>query len=98
MERFVRIMSALFALTLVGSGAVAAPRSFPVSAVPSLEDRFPDHSVRFPGGVTGIPDVTYSVIPGYRPLILDLYMPAKSKPRPLIIYIHGGGWVAGHTR
>jgi acetyl esterase/lipase len=43
--------------------------------------------------------VTYSSLTGYRPLILDLYKPAHSaQPRPLVIYLHGGGWQSGHTR
>src|SRR6185369_12270345 len=52
-----------------------------------------------PGDVVGFPDLTYSSLSGYRPLILDLYKPAKSgKPLPLVIYLHGGGWQGGHTR
>ena len=26
---------------------------------------------------------------------LDLYLPAAPGPRPLVVYVHGGGWVAG---
>lgn len=93
-----RVRSALVALAFVASGAAAAPRSFPVGPAPFLGDAYPDRVTRFAGGITGLADVTYSVTPGYRPQILDLYLPAKGKPRPLVIYIHGGGWVGGHTR
>lgn len=67
-----------------------------------LDDRYPDRSTLFPAGVTALADVVYSVVPGFRPLVLDLYLPGRAaKPAsgyPVIIYIHGGGWIGGHTR
>jgi acetyl esterase/lipase len=97
---------ALGALTVVvasisGAAPAAAQRDFPVADKPVLEDLYPDRATRFPGGVTGLADVVYSTLPGFRPLILDLYLRRASRsavPKPLIIYIHGGGWVSGHTR
>ncbi|NKJ01778.1 alpha/beta hydrolase [Novosphingobium sp. SG707] len=93
------------ALAMALPGAVHAgaakptPRVFPVAAQPVLEDHYPVHVTQWPGGVTSLADVTYSTIPGYRPMIVDIYMPPKSVgPKPLVLYIHGGGWVAGHTR
>ncbi len=83
------------------SAAGGPPRVFPVADVPVPGDVYPDRVTRFPGGVTGLADVIFSSIPGYRPAIVDLYLPPKrpaSEPRPLIIYIHGGGWMGGHTR
>src|SRR5688500_5828623 len=80
----------------IRSISAAAPR---VGASPVLDDRYPERRVAFPGGVIGFPDLTYSSLAGYRPLILDLYKPGNSaQPRPLVIYIHGGGWIGGHTR
>ncbi len=63
-------------------------------------DPYPAHPVAFSGGVTGIPDLTYQILPGYRPNRLDLYLPPASftGPRPLIVFIHGGGWVGGGNR
>lgn len=56
----------------------------------------------FPGGVVAYPDITYQTLPGYRPLKLDLFLPPKSfaatGPRPLVVYVHGGGWMAGGPR
>lgn len=65
-----------------------------------LEDRYPERRVVFPGGVIGLPDQTYSTLSGFRPLTLDLYLPANpvSGGAPVIIYVHGGGWMSGHTR
>ncbi len=92
---------ALAALALVGSATAisAGMRDFPTSEKPALTDVYPDRVTKWPGGVTGLADVTYSSLPGFRPLVVDIYMPPKAGgPKPLILYIHGGGWVAGHTR
>jgi len=84
--------------SLAAIGASAEPRVFPVAEVASQTDVYPDRVTHFPKGVTGLADVTYSVIPGFRPLVLDLYQPAGETPKPLILFIHGGGWVGGNTR
>jgi acetyl esterase/lipase len=40
-------------------------------------------------------DLTYAEVGG-QPLQLDLYLPASgSVPRPLLVWIHGGGWSGG---
>lgn len=93
-SRFILTLG-LFVLGMAPAVA-AEPR---VGASPVLEDRYPERRITFPGGVVGFPDLTYSSLAGYRPLILDLYKPANStQPRALVIYIHGGGWIGGHTR
>jgi acetyl esterase/lipase len=97
----VRILAVALLAAFGLPGAVvhaAETRNFPVTATPFTGDIYPDRVTRFPDGVTSLADVTYSVIPGFRPLVVDLYMPAGNAARPLIIYIHGGGWVGGHTR
>jgi acetyl esterase/lipase len=44
-------------------------------------------------------NVVYSCEPGYRPLFLDLRIPRPgTEPHPLIIWIHGGGWIYGSRR
>ena len=74
-------------------------RVFPTSDKPALTDVYPDRVTHWPGGVTSLADVTYAVNTGYRPQIVDIYLPPKSgELKPLILYIHGGGWLAGHTR
>jgi acetyl esterase/lipase len=93
--RFILTLLAMFGAG-VSSMSAAEPR---VGASPVLDDRYPERRVVFPGDVIGFPDLTYSSLAGYRPLILDLYKPGSSRqPRPLVIYIHGGGWIGGHTR
>lgn len=66
-------------------------------------DHYPKHQFQFADGVTGVPDVVYSTIVGYRPLTLDLYLPPSSLKRPssgfpLVVHIHGGGWLRGDKR
>jgi acetyl esterase/lipase len=43
-------------------------------------------------------NIVYSCEPGYRPLFLDLRVPVGTAPRPLIVWIHGGGWIYGSRR
>jgi acetyl esterase/lipase len=93
------------AVLLAGWTAQAAP----LPATPEIAARivrkdlaYPRIEVAFPGGVTGLPDVVYSSPDGYRPLKLDLYLPPMAfkdrGPRPVVVYIHGGGWLAGSGR
>jgi acetyl esterase/lipase len=44
-------------------------------------------------------NIVYSCEPGYRPLFLDLRLPPSERsPHPLIIWVHGGGWIYGSRR
>lgn len=97
-KRAARLAWAALALALTAQSQAATPRDFPVAATPVLEDRFPIVPVDFPGGVKAYRDIVYQQLPGYRPQIVDIYVPATPGPHPLILYIHGGGWVGGHTR
>ncbi|MER7282584.1 alpha/beta hydrolase [Dactylosporangium sp. NPDC000244] len=40
-------------------------------------------------------DCAYSVVPGFRPLCLDVHLPEGDGPFPVLVYVHGGGWRAG---
>jgi para-nitrobenzyl esterase len=84
-----------------GGNAGSAPvgNAPSVGEKPVLEDRYPARQTRFAGDVVGLTDLTFSTIPGFRPLTLDLYRPASTaSAHPLVVYIHGGGWQSGHTR
>ena len=88
-----------FAVTLPSGTASAAQEAVATSAHPVLEDRYPERRTAFDGGVVGIADLAYSVLPGFRPLRLDLYEPPGAPgSHPLVVFIHGGGWMSGHTR
>lgn len=55
----------------------------------------PPRSVTEPDGVRILRDWTYATVDG-EDLQLDLYLPESfGKPLPLIVWIHGGGWVTG---
>ncbi|QKW33378.1 alpha/beta hydrolase [Actinomadura sp. NAK00032] len=41
--------------------------------------------------------IEYADRVGYRPLLLDLYLPAAG-PAPVILFLHGGGWRRGSRR
>ncbi|GII30118.1 alpha/beta hydrolase [Planotetraspora mira] len=44
-------------------------------------------------------DMMVAEIPGHRPLMLDLRLPAgASGPVPLVIWIHGGAWLSGTNK
>jgi acetyl esterase/lipase len=92
------LFTAAAGLLLAGS-AISAERDFPVSDRAALDDVYPERKVSFADGVTGYPDVVYSTLPGFRPLVVDIYTPPDGATRrPLVLFIHGGGWTGGHTR
>jgi acetyl esterase/lipase len=85
-------------LTVAAPAAAQRARVYPVSEKPALDDLFPIVPLAFPDGVKAYRDIVYQTNPGYRPQIVDVYVPATPGPHPLILYIHGGGWQGGHTR
>jgi acetyl esterase/lipase len=87
---------------LISASALAEPSAPKIDATPFLGDHYPPRRFEFPGGVIGFADVAYAMIPGFRPLTLDVYLPPKHGATlggsPLVLYIHGGGWANGHAR
>ncbi|MGN9911379.1 alpha/beta hydrolase fold domain-containing protein [Phytohabitans sp. LJ34] len=43
-------------------------------------------------------NLVYADISGYRPLRLDLYLPAGEGPWPLVVWVHGGAWRNGDRK
>jgi acetyl esterase/lipase len=66
----------------------AGPKRFLPPPEPRAEA---DGSRRYEG-------ITYAIAPGYRPLQLDLWVPASPTSPPLVMWIHGGGWMFGDRR
>jgi acetyl esterase/lipase len=53
-------------------------------------------ATRTVGGIRQQLGVPYAVIPGIRPLELDLYLPADPATAvPVVVFLHGGGWRVG---
>ncbi|MEU8774880.1 alpha/beta hydrolase [Streptomyces sp. NPDC048606] len=49
-------------------------------------------------GIRRFDGVTYATRPGYRPRLLDVQVPAGPGPWPVVVWIHGGGWLEGDRR
>jgi acetyl esterase/lipase len=62
---------------------------------PAHEDPLPP-ALAWPGGIRALPGLPFAATPGIRPLELDLYLPASTEPAPVAVFLHGGGWRAGH--
>ncbi|WP_304535933.1 alpha/beta hydrolase [Sphingobium cyanobacteriorum] len=95
------ILAVTFAVSLCGpgSGAMAQIAALATGPEPALGDPMPERILTLRHGVRVSADIPFSTIAGYRPITLDLYRPAKAaRPLPLVIYVHGGGWMGGHTR
>lgn len=68
--------------------------------VPSWPPRFypPVAPTVLADGARHFSGVTYARISGYRPLLLDLWVPPTATPPPLVVWIHGGAWLSGDRR
>ena len=58
----------------------------------------PTEPVHRADGVRHYVGLTYAATAGYRPLQLDLWVPDSAQPPPLVVWIHGGGWMIGDRR
>lgn len=56
--------------------------------------RTPQPQRLLPGAIT-YRDISYAVVIGYRPLLLDVHVPDRPGPHPVVVYAHPGGWMAG---
>ena len=58
----------------------------------------PTGPTRRDDGVRLFTGLTYAVAVGYRPLQLDVWVPDTHPPAPLVVYVHGGGFMFGDRR
>lgn len=93
------LLAAARALPLRAQSPASASQ-VPVSNAVFSHDVYPQVRAAFPGGVVGLPNLTYGSISGFRALKLDLYVPPGpvAGARPAIVYMHGGGWTGGTPR
>jgi acetyl esterase/lipase len=62
-------------------------------------DPMPERQLQWTNRAVTLTDVVYATIPSFRPLHLDLYRQAGDlPPRPLIVFVHGGGWTHANPR
>jgi acetyl esterase/lipase len=100
--RYNKALMLMMCMLMVLAGMVSAPAqtrpSIAASAV--LEDHYPQQRAEFLGGVVSFPNLVYATLNGFQPLRLDIYLPppAAKGARPVVMYIHGGGWSGGHSR
>jgi acetyl esterase/lipase len=91
--------AALCASLVAASAALAQPVTADIAPKVVSDDRIANTPVAYPGGVQAHKDLVYSTVNGFRPVTLDLYTPrAGGGAKPLVIYIHGGGWTGGTSR
>jgi len=57
----------------------------------------PTPQLRHPG-TRSYSDIEFAAWEGYRPLLMDVHLPAASGPAGLVVYVHGGGWRRGSRR
>lgn len=82
---------------LTGKPSITQPAGSRAALYPEdLKLWKPSPRMPLPADVDAHYDLTYGK-PGNRPLLLDLYVPKApaSRPRPLVVWIHGGAWQNG---
>lgn len=42
--------------------------------------------------------LSYALIDGYRPLVMDVHVPTGVVQAPVVLWVHGGGWATGDRR
>lgn len=75
----------------------AAPQG---PAAPAAPDMATTPQRSFPNDIVGLMDITYARHDGFRPQKLDVYT-SRTKAaaaKPLVIWVHGGGWYTGDQR
>src|SRR5690348_781502 len=98
MRSFLLAAAFVLLVNIPGARASAIPVTADVGAVTFRADVLPRTTVGFPGGVIATPNVEYANLAGFRPLFLDIYRQAgdaNGHLRPLVVYVHGGGWRHG---
>lgn len=54
-----------------------------------------DETIARPDGGRHWPHLVFAAPDGFRPLFLDLSLPPGPGPHPVLVYVHGGGWMIG---
>lgn len=93
------ICLSIAALLLAMPAAAQSLVDAEISEKSARDDVFPQAEVAFSGDVTAWPQVEISNLDGFRPVRMDIYAQHdRSKLRPAILWVHGGGWSRGDAR
>jgi len=84
---------------LLCAGAATQQTEAKILPEAAREDVFVRGATRFPNDVRAYHGIEFENLVGYRPVEMDLYLPAESATRkPVVIWVHGGGWSRGDAR
>lgn len=94
-----RILSPALAASLAAIVAIIVCQALAVTPTPRpgtpTSQSKPAAPDRLPEGVKTLRNVEYAKV-GTKSLLMDVFVPAGAdKPLPLIVWIHGGGWIGG---
>lgn len=96
-RRHVRV--ALLLILLAAAADLAYLQHRRAASQAAYQPKSPERRETIVHGVplTILSHLPYAQAPGVRPdqLLLDLYIPRAVSKAPLLIYLHGGGWLAG---
>ena len=82
-----------------GAGVVAQQIEAKVLPGAAREDVFVRGATSFPQGVRAYHGIEFQNLMGFRPVEMDLYLPPEpAKRKPLVVWVHGGGWNRGDAR
>ncbi|HNQ08138.1 MAG TPA: alpha/beta hydrolase [Tetrasphaera sp.] len=59
---------------------------------------FPPMTQRPFDGAQSWSGLSYALIDGYRPLVMDVHVPLGVAHAPVVVWVHGGGWATGDRR
>lgn len=94
-DRFSAALVILAVATLIGASVIVVRMTAAVEQAGADVDLVDTFGIGHQKSVPPDAEATYSTFDG-KPLQLNIYRPrTPSSPAPVLVYIHGGGWVAG---
>ncbi|GGL91738.1 alpha/beta hydrolase [Nakamurella endophytica] len=67
-------------------------------AVPAPSRWWAPAGARHEAGVTRYDGLSFALFRGVRPLLLDVWVPPRTHPPGVVVWVHGGGWREGDRR
>src|SRR5215469_11920301 len=94
------VSTLMMGLTLAWyNGGVAQQIEAKILPGTAREDVFVRGATSFPDGVRAYHGIEFQNLVGFRPVEMDVYLPpGTAKRKPLVVWVHGGGWSRGDAR